>query len=240
MFRRVLVNSVSAGSPAVEGPEDRPGRIGSIRNNLEIGLTPLRNPFRSCSKVPESFTGTTKNRNAIRLDSRAGVKELLVSRGHPLHPRISCDPTATPSGYGSFGRCSADAPYVPPPNGCAHFPSPPPARLPTDSGPGESRGYSCGMPVRSCCGTPPGKSPRRCPNCRHGSPGTSPLWHRRNHRACFTKLDIPIVRQLKSVPVQINKPRMLGDNSRGGWPCLPLFSANQPNCPSRLASLPKP
>ena len=41
-------------------------------------------------------------------------------------------------------------------------------------------------------------------------------------------------------PCRSNKPRMLGRNSRGGWTCLPLFSANQPNRPSRLTSLPNP
>jgi hypothetical protein len=43
-----------------------------------------------------------------------------------------------------------------------------------NSGPGESRCCSCGSSVRSCCGSPPGNSPRRCSNCRHGSPGSSP------------------------------------------------------------------
>ena len=42
------------------------------------------------------------------------------------------------------------------------------------------------------------------------------------------------------LPCRSNKPRILGRNSRGGWTCLPLFSANQPNRPSRLTSLPKP
>ena len=41
-------------------------------------------------------------------------------------------------------------------------------------------------------------------------------------------------------PCRSNKPRMLGRNSRGGRTCLPLFSANQPNRPSRLTSPPKP
>ncbi len=41
--------------------------------------------------------------------------------GHPLHPRVSfhCDETAPPSGYGISGRCSADAPSVPAPDGSA-------------------------------------------------------------------------------------------------------------------------
>ena len=43
-----------------------------------------------------------------------------------------------------------------------------------NSGPGESRCCSCGSSVRSCCGSPSGNSPRRCSNCRHGSPGSSP------------------------------------------------------------------
>lgn len=39
--------------------------------------------------------------------------------GRPLHPRVSFHRAAPPSGYGISGRCSADAPSVPAPDGFA-------------------------------------------------------------------------------------------------------------------------
>ena len=82
-----------------------------------------------------------------------------------------------PSGYGISGRCSADAPSVPPPDGSAPLTDAAsgvtPDRLRARRKPSSFERFVGSFVLRIA----DRQYAASCSNCRHGSRGASPLWH---------------------------------------------------------------
>jgi hypothetical protein len=166
-----------------------------------------------------------------------------------LHPRVLFhhDNAAPPSGYGISGRCSADAPSVPAPDGSALLAL---CRLRRDSR--QTQGQAEAEVVRAARRVV--RAAERRPAIRRAGAPTAATGHaeralfgtERIHNGGFPKVTIPIVRPLKSVPVQIKQ----ASNARTQFPRRmavlaavlrePAKSSQQAHLAAKAVSRPRP